>query len=66
MRFLSDPTITPGRVEVRRDGGILAMAPVGALALIDYAMTVGDETRAHPETMPGVRAWLENRHGSAT
>ena len=57
MRYLSDPTFPPGRVEVRKDNTLIAAAPVGALVLISYALVVGDELRANPLTMISVRAW---------
>lgn len=40
MRYLSDPSFPPGRVEVRKDNSLIAAAPVDALALFSYALVV--------------------------
>lgn len=59
MRFLSDPSMERGRVVISKDAAVIAMAPsVDALAVVYYSFVVGDELRAHPDTMPDVRAWV--------
>ncbi|MGD5643833.1 hypothetical protein QUT23_22575 [Xanthomonas citri pv. citri] len=44
MRYLVDPTLERSRVET--------------LPIVGYVLTVGDELRANPSTMPDVRAWV--------
>lgn len=59
MRFLVDHSLDRGRVVIRRDDTIIAVAPtVEALAIVSYALVVGEELRADPATMPHVLAWI--------
>jgi hypothetical protein len=59
MRFLADPSIERGRVVIVKDGSVIAMAPsVETRAIVTYALTVGDELRAHPDAMWRVPAWI--------
>ena len=59
MRFVLDNSLDRGRVVISKDGGIVAVAPsVDALVLISHAVVVGEELRAHPDTMPHVRRWI--------
>jgi hypothetical protein len=60
MRFLSDPTLAKGRVIVKQDGEIVAMASSTAmLAVIEHSLRVGDVAIPHPETVPLVAIWIE-------
>lgn len=59
MRFLVDNSLERGRVVITKDEAIIAVSPtVEALAIVSYALVVGEELRAHPATMPHVRAWI--------
>lgn len=59
MRFLVDPTLDRGRVVISKDAAVIAMAPsVEALPIVSYSIVVGDELRAHPDTMPHVKRWI--------
>lgn len=62
MRFLSDHTFPHGRVETRKDEALIAATPsVEALVLVSPALVVGEELRAHPNTMPHVKRWIIRR-----
>ena len=59
MRFITDHSLDRGRVVISKDGGIVAVAPsVEALVLVSHAVVVGEELRAHPNTMRQVRRWI--------
>ncbi|WP_256805788.1 hypothetical protein [Bradyrhizobium sp. Bra64] len=58
-RRIADPTFPRGRVEIRKDEALIAIAPtIEALVLISHALVVGEELRAHPNTMPHVKRWI--------
>ncbi len=58
-RFLLDPSLDRGRVVISKNQNVIAMAPtVEALAIVSRAVVVGEELRAHPDTMPHVRRWI--------
>jgi hypothetical protein len=59
MRFMIDPKMAPGRVVVKKDGQQVAVASsFEMLPVISEALRRGDETHAHPATMPWVHAWI--------
>ncbi|MBB4377238.1 hypothetical protein [Bradyrhizobium sp. SBR1B] len=58
MRF-TDQSIDRGRVVISKDGGIIAVVPtVEALVIVGHAVVVGEELRAHPDTMRHVKRWI--------
>lgn len=59
MRFILDQSLDRGRVIISKDGGIIAVAPsVEALVVVSHAVVVGEELRAHPDTMRHVKQWI--------
>lgn len=59
MKFLLDPTFPRGCVEIRKDEALIAIAPsIEALVLVSHALVVGEELRAHPDTMRHVKQWI--------
>ena len=62
MRFVLDQSLDRGRVVISKDGGIIAVAPtVEALVVVSHAVVVGEELRAHPDTMLHVKRWSRRR-----
>jgi hypothetical protein len=62
MRYVGDPTMSPGRVIVKEAGDVVAVATnLHALPVISDALQRGDEVHAHPETLPFVDLWIIGR-----
>lgn len=59
MSFILDQSLDRGRVIISKDGGIIAVAPtVEALVVVSHAVVVGEELRAHPDTMRHLKRWI--------
>lgn len=60
MSFLLDATLDRGRVVITKNGNRIAMSPsVEALAIVSHSVVIGDELRAHPDTMRHVKDWIK-------